>query len=57
MFLKRKAITLSAILICVCLICFISPSVDDTKTASVGVELTPRIILDAGHGGLTNTTF
>lgn len=51
MFFKRKAITLSAILICVCLICFISPSVDNTKTASVGVELTPKIILDAGHGG------
>jgi len=56
MFLKKKAITLSAVLLCICLLSLLSRPANKSKTASVTANNTTKIIIDAGHGGLTNTT-
>lgn len=53
--IKRKALTVTALLLCVCTISLIGNTAKKASLTSSKVIEKPQIILDAGHGGLTNT--
>lgn len=54
--LRKKAILLAVLLICIYAISILSQSFENAIPSSTNVYNLPTIILDAGHGGLTNTT-
>lgn len=55
MILKRKVITVTALLLVVCVTALIGNVSENSYFVSVKPDERPQIILDAGHGGLTNT--
>ena len=56
MFFNKKAITVIALMFCVCILGFLVPINADFLSVNTAHSHTfQKIILDAGHGGLTNT--
>ena len=55
MILKRKVITVTALLLVVCVTALIGNVSENSYFVSAKPDERPQIIIDAGHGGLTNT--
>jgi len=55
MILKKNAIISFALVICICVLSVFAGKSYKFKSASSDKNSSPKIILDAGHGGLTNT--
>lgn len=55
MIFKRNSVTVTILIVCVLLLCFFTSNRKTAFTASAEITEIPQIILDAGHGGLTNT--
>lgn len=55
MILKRKVITVTALLLVVCVAALIGNVSENSYFVYAKPDERPQIILDAGHGGLTNT--
>ena len=56
MIFKIKQFGILLLIVCVCVISVLSANLKNQYTfASVNTVIKPQIILDAGHGGLTNT--
>jgi hypothetical protein len=54
---KIRRFTVTALILCVCVIAALSVNLKrQYALAGARVQTLPQIILDAGHGGLTNTT-
>lgn len=52
---KKTLITVSLVLLFVILVCLISVPKEEFLFANTTAFSPPQIIIDAGHGGLTNT--
>ncbi len=53
--MKFKSIKIICMLICICLFSLFGKEVSEAYPSSAKINEQPVIILDAGHGGLTNT--
>lgn len=56
MIFKKNILNIGFLILIVGVICFLSLPKDNFTTANSTLVNQPQIILDAGHGGLTNTT-
>ena len=56
MILKRKFICISVSLAVICVIAFFGSNMEKNVSVSADFIQKPQIIIDAGHGGLINTT-
>ena len=55
MIFKNRIIPLMAMMICVVILCLYPNTQKDGIAVNTKETQLPQIILDAGHGGLTNT--
>lgn len=53
---KRITVTIISILLFISICAYFDSNVPMVYPASVGEQLNRKVIIDAGHGGLTNTT-
>ena len=55
MIFKKKSIISMALIICICALAFFTGEKINTRDVLSNKSSSKQIILDAGHGGLTNT--